>query len=354
MAQFNQLSLADTYGRGMDEKQASEFNALRVGAVKQQQAQFDEQQLLDNTRWLQAAAKSGLERIELVPQIIEEGKRRGIIDPGFALNRDATPEMIRGGLQSLYDEASVRLQGVEQPEVMASGTAPMQNYAERQRLVEKFGESSQQVKTFDAYVRAPSYQTIGGVPTQLGPSGRDPLSTIENEADAAAAIAEAKSRASEKGKTDVQRESDAVKLAEQNDRAYRTYAAAMRGVEQGMAGTTTNPAAGAIPPLTAEAQIAEGSTAAMAPILKQLFRAAGEGVFTDRDQQLLLDMVPTRKDYPEARQWKIDNINMIVRAKLGINDAQPVAPEADFQAQWDAAPSGAVLQAPDGTLRRKP
>ena len=26
----------------------------------------------------------------------------------------------------------------------------------------------------------------------------------------------------------------------------------------------------------------------------------------------------------------------------------------DFQAQWDAAPSGTVLQAPDGTLRRKP
>ena len=59
----------------------------------------------------------------------------------------------------------------------------------------------------------------------------------------------------------------------------------------------------------------------MAPVLKQMFRASGEGIFTDRDQELLLAMVPDRKDTPEARAWKIRNIDNIVRAKLGIPKA---------------------------------
>lgn len=62
--------------------------------------------------------------------------------------------------------------------------------------------------------------------------------------------------------------------------------------------------------------MAEGSVAAMAPVLKQLFRTAGEGTFTDKDQQLLVSMLPTRTDTPAARQFKMTNIDNIVRAKL--------------------------------------
>ena len=62
--------------------------------------------------------------------------------------------------------------------------------------------------------------------------------------------------------------------------------------------------------------------AAMAPILKQLFRGAGEGTFTDKDQELLVAMLPTRKDTPEARVIKVQNIDAIVRAKLGSQQSQ--------------------------------
>jgi len=52
---------------------------------------------------------------------------------------------------------------------------------------------------------------------------------------------------------------------------------------------------------------------------------AGEGVFTDRDQALLLDMVPKRSDRPEARFAKIRNIDAIINAKLGITqNAAPI------------------------------
>jgi hypothetical protein len=99
--------------------------------------------------------------------------------------------------------------------------------------------------------------------------------------------------------------------------ALATYEAARSALLSGLENTSTGPIVGRIPALTSAQQIAEGGVASMAPILKQLFRTAGEGTFTDRDQALLLDMVPKRTDHPEAREAKIAAIDAIVRAKLG-------------------------------------
>lgn len=106
----------------------------------------------------------------------------------------------------------------------------------------------------------------------------------------------------------------------ERDATLRLYETAMEGLREGLSATDTGPVVGRIPAFTTGQQIAEGAVAAMAPVLKQLFRAAGEGTFTDKDQELLLRMVPTRTDTPEAARAKIDNIDRIVRAKLG----QPV------------------------------
>lgn len=102
--------------------------------------------------------------------------------------------------------------------------------------------------------------------------------------------------------------------------AWNTYKEARFGLLEGLKGTTTGPVVGRMPSFFATQQIAEGSVAAMAPVLKQIFRVSGEGVFTDKDQQLLLDMVPKRSDEPEARAAKIKNIDRIIMAKLGVND----------------------------------
>jgi hypothetical protein len=109
-----------------------------------------------------------------------------------------------------------------------------------------------------------------------------------------------------------------VDLARANNVAWNVYQTGMAGVKSGMEGSVTGPIAGRIPAYTAAQQSAEGAVSAMAPVLKQLFRSAGEGVFTDKDQQLLLDMMPTRKDHAEAREFKLNNIDNIVRAKLGL------------------------------------
>lgn len=112
----------------------------------------------------------------------------------------------------------------------------------------------------------------------------------------------------------------------ENKMAYDAFSAAMSNVESSMGNAMTGPIAGQIPAMTAEAQIAEGATSTLAPILKQLFRTAGEGTFTDKDQELLMNMVPTRTDLPEARQQKIRMIDEVVRAKLGMGAIQSINP----------------------------
>lgn len=107
--------------------------------------------------------------------------------------------------------------------------------------------------------------------------------------------------------------------------AYATYQSGIQSLESAMEGTNTGPLAGRIPAITANQQIAEGAEATMAPVLKQLFRDAGEGTFTDADQAMLMKMVPTRTDHPEARRAKIQMIDGIVRAKLGLGMEEEAA-----------------------------
>jgi len=123
-----------------------------------------------------------------------------------------------------------------------------------------------------------------------------------------------------------------------NSIAYEVYRTGMDGLKAGLEGTTTGPVSGRLPAVTANAQIAEGSIAAMAPILKQMFRAAGEGVFTDKDQALLIEMIPKRTDHPEARAAKISNIDAIVNAKLSGTTGQGTAlPDASRGTAQSAA-----------------
>lgn len=108
-----------------------------------------------------------------------------------------------------------------------------------------------------------------------------------------------------------------------NGDALRQYDAAISGLKSGLGGATTNPLIGSLPAMTSGQQIAQGSVAALAPVLKQLFRSAGEGNFTDSDQKLLMDMIPTRADLPAARAAKLANIDAIVRAKLSRGGSAP-------------------------------
>jgi hypothetical protein len=117
-------------------------------------------------------------------------------------------------------------------------------------------------------------------------------------------------------------------LDEKTNQVYKLYETARDGLMSGLENSLTGPIVGRAPAFTSSQQIAEGAVAAMAPVLKQLFRVSGEGVFTDKDQDLLLKMVPKRTDRPDAAKAKIENIDRIVRAKLGVGtNATPADPD---------------------------
>lgn len=134
------------------------------------------------------------------------------------------------------------------------------------------------------------------------------------------------------------------------EQALNLYETAREGLMSGLEGSFTGPVAGKIPAITSAQQVAEGGVAAMAPVLKQLFRVAGEGTFTDKDQELLLNMVPTRKDNKDAARMKIANIDRIVKAKLGIGQQEAGVSPTARNAAAPAAPAAGETQ----TRRKNP
>ena len=144
--------------------------------------------------------------------------------------------------------------------------------------------------------------------------GTDPESMRQKEA--------ADITATEGAKVDVKAREDYVQQQQANIDTYKVYEVARNGLMAGLEGTDTGYWYGKIPPITEGQQVAEGGVAAIAPVLKQLFRAAGEGIFTDKDQELLMDMIPTRDDLAGARNAKMENIDVIVRHKLGIDQIE--------------------------------
>lgn len=193
-------------------------------------------------------------------------------------------------------------------------TADIQNYNFRKEL------TPEEQKIWDAQKRqptAPQLTMINGVPHLVDriTGSVTPLSDIAQTTDAASQVAAAEASGGARGKVEGER-------AAKNPRSYEVFKSGMASLEKSMADTATGPIAGRIPALTAAQQTAEGAESIMAPVLKQLFREAGEGTFTDKDQELLMKMVPTRKDHPEARKAKMEMIDSIVRAKLGVSDVQ--------------------------------
>jgi hypothetical protein len=122
-----------------------------------------------------------------------------------------------------------------------------------------------------------------------------------------------------------------------NDVAFNVYETAIANLTTALGGTITGPGAGFIPAITSSAQIANASVAMMAPVLKGIFRGAGEGTFTDQDQKLLLGLVPDRNTSPDAIVAQLTAIDALVRAKLERPAEQPQQEQIKQEAGQDAA-----------------
>ena len=106
------------------------------------------------------------------------------------------------------------------------------------------------------------------------------------------------------------------------DEAFKVYEVGISNLGEALGQTETGYLYGKIPAITSGAQTFEAAGDLMLPVLKDIFRKAGEGTFTDSDQRVMENMLPTRGDAPEAARAKMKMLDDMIRAKLG----KPLAP----------------------------
>jgi hypothetical protein len=147
------------------------------------------------------------------------------------------------------------------------------------------------------------------------------------------------------------------------EQAWNVWQTARTGLVNALGKTNTGPIAGKLLGWTSGGQIAKGGVAAVAPIMKDLFRKAGEGTFTEGDQKLLLDMLPTANTDEAAREPILKNIDNIIAVKLGMPPPHPDAPTTAPQggqpvrvssvAEAMNLPPGTVFITPDGRRKKR-
>ena len=141
-----------------------------------------------------------------------------------------------------------------------------------------------------------------------------------------------------------------------NDKALGVYETAMGNLTKALDNTVTGPFVGFTPAMTSNAQIAEGAVAMMLPLMKDVFRSAGEGTFTDSDQKILNDLIPTRSDNPKARASKITMLDSMIRAKLKTAEVQTdidgIGKKTGGVLMTDANGNKAIVY-PDGTFEEQ-
>ena len=119
-----------------------------------------------------------------------------------------------------------------------------------------------------------------------------------------------------------------TKALNQSLRSQTTWALDELGRSLGATGQT-GVILGNMPAMVTSSQIADNSRAILLPIMKSIWRGAGEGVFTDKDQEALEAMFPSRNMTVEAQRQALANIKRITELKLQ-------DPKFDIQAYGNA------------------
>lgn len=289
-----------------------------------------EQQLQTGRQGIaEADRQSKIRDIIAIGNIAEQVKAQNIQDPQERLNF-ARSLMSQAGYEGFIrpgDESIDKLDmAIAARDSLAQRGALGLSAGEREfdMLTEGLSERDKEIARRIKLGLSP--RAVGSASQTIAETGRTSV-VAASEAEIAGAKKEAGLTAELKLKPEIEKavatsvagaKADADSIANQksDDAAFNLYQTAFSGLSSSLGQTTTGPFFGLMPAVTSKQQIADGAIAAVAPILKQMFRAAGEGTFTDSDQKILLDMIPTRKDKPEAREAKLLNIDAIVRSKL--------------------------------------
>ena len=339
-AAFEKTRLEGDKARAELEKVKLESRAKNVSYLRDRMAQVGDQAGYD--LWREEATRIyGPDFVSKLPPQFSVDVKKQLIATGDKALEQLTPKLERVQMPDGSIKV-VDMNPVTNPQAGQFSAARAMTPADEARLAETQAANLQQERiaaanlNFNTGVNIPPRQATGALAQRPAGAGPAPASTAAT-APVAAPAAPATPPAGTPPLTPKQQAEQAAKDAERNkevSRTLNTYVQARHGLLSGLAGASSGALVGRLPAFTGNQQVAEGGVAAMAPVLKQLFRVAGEGTFTDKDQELLLNMVPTRADAPAARKAKIENIDRIVAAKLGMDVPAytPKAPKADTKA----------------------
>ena len=424
--QFNNLSLADTYGRGQRELQQQEYNALRMEGMEKQMGDAER---LDNAKWMQTIAQQGIEQVqnnpnsmaEFMREVEKEGQRRGVwenIGGGKFDYTTASPEVILQGFQAMGEQASIGLAG--QPQDDPSLVKDAEGY-NRFAGGDKFGERAfpdaqrpapgagsitgplQEIDRINLYRggefeetdidpekylanrvrRSADMQAYNQYLIDAKKSGQEPMSEQEYAQTRAGGIAGAKTTGTGMAtrQLDIPRATALRSQTTQNFTRLTDAVSALADNDQMWKAVGLSKSIAAIPGteganIRADIQNIKSQVGFM--VLQDMRNASKTGgalgQVSEKENELLQDNLASldvnqspehfRKnlriilDYLRQAQARLDNSWALTYPELdefGRSTEQTQQPAGDdFQVQWDAAKSGDVLTAPDGTQRRKP
>lgn len=370
---------------GIRHQQQQQESPLRQRILSNQavsgelQSSIDRSQLLMNSiKSLEKASSDPMERFEIAQRLVPELQRFGVnISPESFQPEDLTDENLaqtKAALAGFIPEKDQDLTAFER---------------ERQSLLSDLeGAVDSQTGRLISPEKMTARQEAAAIKLRLIPgatgsaaitAARDPSlgsQVVGFEAEKAGATEEARLGKRLEIEPEVQ---EKVELAKQraknlaatekdeksNDRALAVYETGLSNLVSAFGQATTGPGFGLIPALTSNQQVLDSAIRVMSPILKDVFRSAGEGTFTDQDRIALERMIPDRGTRRDAAIQQIKQVDDIVQLKLGGDprSAQEIMgggqqdqkgpPVVTTQEQFDALPSGTVF-IEDGVQYRKP
>jgi hypothetical protein len=379
MAQFTLADIPGAFNRGLQFRQDTQLRPLEIAAAQQNVANAEQ-----NFRTGEQNLRAGEQNMQF-----NQTKQRALEqDTKFRSDDQKNLDFVRSALriQSLPDDqklqalrenrqtiinndgdtsdtdAGIKLAEAGDFETLNQGINNIVASGERQGIIEPLGgQISAEQQTFENLIKdfSPEDKTkarrrkagldaraVGSAVQTIAETGT--AATIANvETVLASAKETGKLTAQLKLKPEVEAavimatgqaklEVDKIGKNRSNKRALDVYTGAMSNLTKTLDNTITGPFLGLTAGLTSNAQIADGAIAMMLPLMKDVFRGAGEGTFTEGDQKILTDLIPTRSTFAEARVAQIKMIDTIIRSKLSAEPTvsdQPLSEEELLELQ---------------------
>lgn len=328
------------FGRAMDrpmqmaqnlsslESQALNREIARQGMRAQdaqaqaQQSAFQDAQMRQRTAeasgLIYSALSSGQPQraAQLAAQFEPDFKR---LDPTFSAQQFAAMAQTPEGLQQLTQETLSLSQIMAGPEQMARFTAG-------QSMPEKAQQDPAKVLEFKKWLelnpnatqeekRAVFNQMVVPQERALATGTGAGQARVATEQQLTPVLTE-RTRATEAVKLSEKQIAEQQQKANKDATAFGAYQAAANQVAK-LSGAATGGIFGLAPAILENDRLFEGAIAIMRPAIKDVVRGAGEGTFTDADQELMNRMLPSRVDSPEVKAAKLNMLDNFVRAKLG-------------------------------------